>query len=63
MTARALTMMLNLFILAEVINNYDQDQVYENALNIVQYGWKKEALPLVHEKKSLIRRFFDLFFN
>ena len=46
-----------------LINNYDQDQVYENALSIVQYGWKKEAVPIIHQKKSLIGRFFDLFFN
>ena len=46
-----------------LINNYDQDQVYENALSIVQYGWKKEAVPIIYEKKSLIRRVFDLFFN
>ncbi len=46
-----------------LINNYDQNQVYENALNFVQYGWKKEAVPIIHEKRSLIRRFFDLLFN
>ncbi len=46
-----------------LIKNYDKNEIYENAFNIVQYGWKKEALPLIHEKKSLIRRFFDLFFN
>ena len=45
------------------IKNYDKKEIYENAFNIVQYGWKKEALPLIHEKKSLIRRFFDFFFN
>ena len=46
-----------------LIKNYDKNEIYENAFNIVQYGWKKEALPLIHEKKSLIRRFFDFFFN
>ena len=46
-----------------LINNHDQNQVYENAFNIVQYGWKKEAVPIIHQKKSLIGRFFDLFFN
>ena len=46
-----------------LINNRDQNQVYENAFNIVQYGWKKEAVPIIHQKKSLIGRFFDLFFN
>ena len=46
-----------------LIKNIEHDQVFENALNIVQYGWKKEAVPIIHEKKSIIRRFFDLFFN
>ena len=46
-----------------LINNHDQKQVYENAFNIVQYGWKKEAVPIINQKKSLIGRFFDLFFN
>ena len=37
--------------------------IYQNASKIVQYGWKKEAVPFIQEKKSLITRFFDLFFN
>ena len=40
-----------------------KDEFYENANNIVQYGWKKEAVPIVHEKKSLITRFFNKLFN
>ncbi len=39
----------------------------ENMLNtaykIVHFGWKKEAIPVQIEKKSLIARFFDLIFN
>ena len=45
------------------IKNFDKNEIYESAFNIVQYGWKKEALPLVHEKKSLITRFFNKLFN
>ena len=41
----------------------DTTGIDENAFNIVQYGWKKEAVPIIHQKKSLIGRFFDLFFN
>ncbi len=37
--------------------------IYQNTSKIVQYGWKKEAVPFIQEKKSLITRFFDLFFN
>ncbi len=39
------------------------ENIYQNASKIVQYGWKKEAVPFTQEKKSLITRFFDLFFN
>ena len=45
------------------INNCTLDEVYENTHSIVQYGWKNEAVPVVREKKSLIKRFFELFFN
>ena len=37
--------------------------LFESASNIVQYGWKKEAVPIIHEKKSLIARFFNRMFN
>ena len=43
------------------IKNPIEDEIYENAYNLVQYGWKREAVPIVQERKSLIRRFFDLF--
>tara|TARA_B100001121_G_scaffold310322_1_gene340683 strand:+ start:1166 stop:2362 length:1197 start_codon:yes stop_codon:yes gene_type:complete len=46
-----------------LLTNYAQHEIYENAFNLVQYGWKKEAVPIVQEKKSIIKRFFDLFFN
>ena len=39
------------------------EDLYDNAFKIVQYGWKKEAVPFIHEKKSLIARFFDLIFK
>ena len=52
-------------------NNYDfnfvkdfkMEETYENAFNLVQYGWKKEAIPIINVKKSFISRFFDFFFN
>ena len=37
------------------------EDLYFNANSIVQYGWKKEAVPIVQEKKSLIARFFNIF--
>ena len=33
------------------------------AAQLVQFGWKKEALPIVNEKKTIISRIFGLFFN
>ena len=46
--------------------NYGEKS-YENTINdayqIVHYGWKKEAVPFIHTKKSLLARFFDLLFT
>jgi len=39
------------------------DKIYHGLFKLVQYGWKREAVPVIHEKKSLIARFFDLLFN
>ena len=39
------------------------DKIYHGLFKLVQYGWKREAVPVIHEKKSLIGRFFDLIFN
>ena len=33
------------------------------AVQLVQFGWKKEALPIVNEKKTIISRIFGLFFK
>ena len=33
------------------------------AVQLVQFGWKKEALPIVNEKRSIISRIFGLFFK
>ena len=38
-------------------------EVYSSASRIVQYGWKKEAVPIVQEKKSVISRFFEKIFS
>ena len=38
-------------------------EIYNSASRVVQYGWKKEAVPIVQEKKSIISRFFDKIFN
>ena len=33
------------------------------AFQLVQFGWKKESLPIVNEKKTIISRIFGLFFK
>ena len=38
-------------------------EIYNSAIRFVHYGWKKEALPVVQEKKSIITRLFDKIFN
>ena len=45
------------------LENNDIINVYQNAMKLVQFGWKKEAVPIIHEKKSLVSRFFDFFFK
>lgn len=43
--------------------NLDSKEIYDAANLIVQYGWKKEAVPIVQEKKSIISRIFGKIFN
>ncbi len=38
-------------------------ELFLDVSNFVQYGWKREAVPIIQEKKSFITRFFDLLFN
>ena len=45
------------------LKNYSNDETFNNVYSLVQYGWKKEAVPIVQEKKSIIARFFELFFK
>ena len=36
--------------LVKLLDNTDEVKLCETALKIVQYGWKKEAIPFVQEK-------------
>ncbi len=47
----------------KILDNLNINDIYENAFKLVQFGWKQEAVPVVHEKKSIISRFFELFFK
>ena len=42
---------------------FDDENTINDAYQIVHYGWKKEAVPFIHTKKSLLARFFDLLFT
>ena len=45
------------------LKNNDPKNLYHNAIKLVQFGWKSEAVPVLQEKKSIIARIFDLFFG
>ena len=45
------------------IDNFLPQNFYKNIYNIVQYGWPKEAVPIVRQKRSIISRIFKLFFE
>ena len=46
-----------------MLENLNIESLYESANKLVQYGWKKEAVPIVQENKSIISRFFNLLFK
>ena len=45
------------------VEKVDRVDLCNTALKLVQFGWKKEALPVVQEKKSIIRRIFEIIFK
>lgn len=51
----------------KLIVNCQENITFENTLNdarkIAYFGWKKEAVPIINAKKSLIARFFEALFN
>ncbi len=46
-----------------ILNNFDEESSIKNIVNLLLYGWKKEAVPVVQTKKSLITRVFNYFFG
>ena len=44
-------------------NDFSLSEFYSSAIKIVHYGWRKEAVPIVQEKKSIISRLFSKIFN
>jgi cell division protein FtsA len=47
----------------EYLESITTDKIMKNANQLVQYGWKKEAIPMTHPRKSFIARFFDILFS
>ena len=46
------------------IIDYDEtENFYNNANDIVQFGWKKEAVPIILEKRSILARLFSFLFD
>ena len=47
----------------EFTKKTDKIDLIENTSKIVQFGWKREAVPITNEKKSIITKIFNLFFK
>ena len=45
------------------IENIEIESLLNNADQLVHFGWKKEAIPVIHAKKSLLAKFFEALFN
>ena len=45
------------------IDKISTEDLIKNTNQLVEFGWKKEAIPISHTKKSVIARFFDLMFE
>ena len=52
----------NHFII-KFIDSINIKDVMDNANTLVDFGWEKEAIPIIRPKKSLIAKFFDTLFN
>ena len=46
-----------------IIDNEETEDFYKNANDIVQFWWKKEAVPIILEKKSILARLFNFLFD
>ncbi len=53
----------NSVFLLRIIENEEFNNLYLNANEIVQFGWKKEAVPFILEKKSILARLFNYLFD
>ena len=48
---------------SKFIENMPIEDLMYNVNKLVHYGWKKEAIPIPHARKSIIAKFFDTLFS
>jgi len=46
-----------------LVNNLEIEELIKNTVNLSIYGWKKEAIPIIQTKSSLITRIFKSLFE
>ncbi len=46
-----------------IVRKMRDEQIINKADNIVQFGWKREAIPITKSKKSFITRIFQEIFQ
>ena len=46
-----------------LISDLQTEESIINAANLSAYGWKKEAIPIIHTKNSIITRIFNSIFG
>ena len=46
-----------------VLKDFEIDSIFYKAANLSVFGWKKEAVPILHRKNSLITRIFKSIFE
>ena len=51
------------YIETDFVDNFSIETTIEKALQLNNYGWKNEAIPITHQKKSLITKLFKLLFG
>ena len=45
------------------LENTSSEELMFNANKLVHFGWKKEAIPVTHTRKSLIAKLFGALFD
>jgi cell division protein FtsA len=58
-----LSFSLNNNVTIKFLKNVTIEKLIFNVDKIINYGWRKEAVPVTHAKKSIIAKFFDALFG